>query len=76
MAIQILFFFFAACAGGSALVLAAVNLAMLVGVIVVMDRGRTLSGSGRTIEDRVRARQTAKMRAVRIPRNPAATPQR
>lgn len=60
----------------SALVLAAVNLVMLIGVIVMMDRGRTLTGSGRAIEDRIRARQTAKMRQVRIPRNPAATPQR
>lgn len=60
----------------AALVLAAVNLVMLIGVIVLMDRGRTLTGSGRAIEDRVRARQTAKMRQVRIPRNPAATPQR
>jgi NADH-quinone oxidoreductase subunit H len=52
------------------LVLAAVNLVMLAIILWVLDRGRTLTGTGSMIERRVRARQVASMRRVPVTASP------
>jgi NADH-quinone oxidoreductase subunit H len=46
------------------MILAAVNVAMLVLVLWVMDRGRTLSGTGAVEQKRTEARRLARARAV------------
>jgi NADH-quinone oxidoreductase subunit H len=48
------------------LVLSAVNLVMLALVLVVMDRGRTLSATGSLDERRARAKQMARLRAIEL----------
>jgi NADH-quinone oxidoreductase subunit H len=48
------------------LVLTAVNLVMLAVVLLVMDRGRTLSATGSLDERRARAKQMARLRAIEL----------
>jgi NADH-quinone oxidoreductase subunit H len=48
------------------LVLAAVNVAMLVGILWIMDRGRVLSGTGARDEKRRVSREAARRRAVAV----------
>ncbi|HET6765070.1 MAG TPA: NADH-quinone oxidoreductase subunit NuoH [Longimicrobiaceae bacterium] len=47
-------------------VLTVVNVAMLVAVLTVMDRGRTLAATGALDERRARAKQVARLRAIEI----------